>query len=141
MSATPVTQHIQIGSFARVMRVLFIAFAWLFVLGILVQVFLAGLNIFAPSPSITWNLHVNFAHFIEFIPLLLILFALLGRFPRAMWLLSLLLMVQFILQYAFIKLPPQINILALSALHPVNALVMFWVSIHVAWRASKQLKV
>ena len=139
MSATTVST-IQIGSFARVMRVLFVVFAWLFVLGILVQVFLAGLNIFAPSSSITWNLHINFAHLIEYLPLLMIICALLGRFPRTIWLWSLLLLAQFALQYVFIEVPPRINLLVLSAFHPVNALVMFWVSIHVAWRASKLLK-
>lgn len=139
MSATTTTSP-QIGSFTRVMRVLYIIFAWLFAICILIQVFLAGLNIFSPSATITWSLHISFAHYIEYIPILLIILALLGRFPRSLPLFSLLLLVQFVLQYAFIRVAPTVNVLALAAFHPVNAVVMFWVSIHVARRAGAYLK-
>jgi Family of unknown function (DUF6220) len=135
MSTTPTTQTttFQVGAFTRVMRVLYIISAWLFALCILIQVFLAGLGVFG---SATWfNVHVEFAHGFEYLTVLLLILALLGRFPRAIPLLSLLLIVQFALQYAFVNLSSQFSLLFIAAFHPVNAVVMFWVTQHVARRA------
>lgn len=123
----------QVGTFTRVMRILFIIFAWLFALCVLVQVFLAGMGVF---DSATWfSVHVAFAHDFEFIPLLLLILALLGRFSRSIPLFSLLLIVQFALQYAFVQLSGSLGVLFLAAFHPVNAVIMFWVAQHVARRA------
>jgi len=135
MSTTSATQTstFQVGAFTRVMRVLYIISAWLFALCILIQVFLAGMGVF---DSATWfSVHVTFAHYFEFIAVLLLILALLGRFPRAIPLLSLLLIVQFALQYAFVQLSGQLGVIFLAAFHPVNAVVMFWVTQHVARRA------
>ncbi|HEY3993869.1 MAG TPA: DUF6220 domain-containing protein [Ktedonobacteraceae bacterium] len=135
MSTTTATQTntLRAGTFTRVMRILYIVSAWLFALCILIQVFLAGMGVF---DSATWfSVHVAFAHNFEYIAVLLLILSLLGRFPRAIPLLSLLLIVQFALQYAFVQLSGQLGVLFLAAFHPVNAVVMFWVTQHVARRA------
>ncbi len=133
MSA-PQTTRSQVSSFQKTMRSLYVVLAWLFALCILIQVFLAGLSIFT-SPTF-WMTHVNFAHFFEYIPFFLLILALLGRLPRAITLLSLLLIVQFALQYAFIQSAGSLGIAAIAAFHPVNAVVMFWVALYVARRAT-----
>jgi mercuric ion transport protein len=122
------------SSFAHVMRVLFVIVAYLLALCILIQVFLAGLSIFA-SPTF-WMFHTTFVQYFEFLPLLLIIFALFGRTRHALVWLSLLLLVQIGLQYAFAALP----IGVVAALHPVNAVMMFWLTMYVARRALKLLK-
>jgi hypothetical protein len=132
MSVSQISKD-QISSFKKTMRVLYAIFAWLFALCILIQVFLAGLSIFT-SPSY-WSVHIGFAHIFESIPMLLLIFALLGRLPRAITLLSLLLIAQFALQYAFVQLSGSLGIAALAAFHPVNAVVMFWVALYVARHA------
>src|SRR5258708_34832173 len=67
--------------------------------------------------------------------LMLMILALLGRFPRVIPLFSLLLIVQFVLQYAFVRMSGQLGLFFIAAFHPVNAVVMFWVTQHVARRA------
>ncbi len=124
----------QIGSFKKTMRTLYVVLAWLFALCILIQVFLAGLSIF--SSATYWRSHISFAHLFEYLPFFLFLLALLGRLPRAITLLSLLLVVQFALQYAFIESAGSLGIAVLAAFHPVNPIIMFWIALYIARRAS-----
>lgn len=135
MSTTTATQAntLQAGTFTRVMRILYIISAWLFALCILIQVFLAGLGVF--DSATFFSAHIAFAHNFQYIAILLLILALLGRFPRAIPLFSLLLIVQFVLQYAFVRMSGQLGLLFIAAFHPVNAVVMFWVTQHVARRA------
>lgn len=61
-------------------RTTYLTIAWLFVIGVLIQVFLAGLSLFA-TPSY-WPTHVEFGYNLGFLMLLLLFLAFLGRFPR-----------------------------------------------------------
>jgi hypothetical protein len=131
---TALAQQKQIGTFTRVMRVLYVVFAWLLALCLLIQVFLAGLAIFGTRSLIT--LHTTFVHYFEFLPILLIILALLGRTRHALVWFSLLLQVQIELQYFFAHFPVSV----VAALHPVNAVIMFWLTIHVARRGMKFLQ-
>jgi hypothetical protein len=124
----------QVRTFTRVMRVLYVVFAWVLALCLLIQVFLAGLGIFG-SPALL-SLHTTFVHYFEFLPLLLIMLALLGRTRHALVWWSLLLQVQIELQYFFAHFP----VTVVAALHPVNAVLMFWITIHVARRGMQFLK-
>ena len=126
-------QHKQVGTITRVMRVLYVVFAWVLALCLLIQVFLAGLGIFG-SPALL-SLHTTFVHFFEFLPILLILLALLGRTRHALVWLSLLLQVQIELQYFFAHFP----VAVVAALHPVNAVLLFWITIHLARRGRQFL--
>lgn len=137
MSAIPASAP-QLTPFTRVMRILYVIVAWILAICILIQVFLAGLSIFV-SPALI-SLHITFVHFFEGLPLLLLIFALCGRFSRSIPLLSLVLIVQIALQYAFIRLSGQLGTPIIAAFHPVNAVVMFWIAQYVARRATHLLK-
>jgi hypothetical protein len=114
-------------------RVGYFLVAWVFVLFVLIQVFLAGLSVFLGAQN--WPTHVEFGHLFGPLSLALILLELLGRLPaRAVWL-TLLLALLYGLQYAFVEVPPAIGLPALSALHPVNALLIFWLALHLASRS------
>ena len=68
-----------------VARYLFIVASAAFFLSTLVQVFLAGMAIFA-NP-VNWGRHVSFVHFFEFLPLLMLVAGWLGRLPKnLLWL-------------------------------------------------------
>jgi Family of unknown function (DUF6220) len=121
---------------AQVSRRAYLIVAWLFLIGVTVQVFLAGLSIFAGSNW--WTAHKTSAHIIEYLPILLIPLALLGRMPRSIVLLSGLLILLFVLQYAFIETAAATGLSWLAAFHPVNALVIFAVTLAVAQRARRE---
>jgi len=114
-------------------RVGYLLVAWIFVLFVLIQVFLAGLSIFV-SPA-GWPRHVEFGHYLGPLSLALLVLALVGRLPRRTVLLTVLLMLLYSLQYVFVEVPPQLGLPELSALHPVNALLIFWLALSLAWRA------
>ncbi len=123
------------GGFVRAMRGLYIGFIWLFALCLAVQFFLAGMGVFAGA---SWfDAHAGFAFLFEFITIILLILSLLGRFPRAIPLYSLLLIGLFVLQYVFVELGRGLNVLFIAAFHPVNAVAIFWVTIYVARRAMR----
>ncbi|MBA3615064.1 MAG: DUF6220 domain-containing protein [Actinomycetota bacterium] len=97
-----------------------------FVACVLVQVFFAGMGAFGAD----WAWHLTFAHFLELPPLLMIPMAFVGRLPWALRLLPFGLVVLVGAQYAFANAA-----VPTAALHPVNALVIFWMSLFIARRA------
>ncbi|MFC4599930.1 DUF6220 domain-containing protein [Cohnella hongkongensis] len=111
------------GKFAgAVFRVL----AWLLVACIVAQTFIAGMALFQDSTH--WKAHVLFVHFFEVVPLLMLVFAFAGRLPvRTRWL-SLALFGLIFIQYMTANLP------AAGAMHPVIALALIVLSLHVARR-------
>lgn len=116
-------------------RIAFRVVAWLFAACVVVQVLFAGLAIF-DTPA-RWGWHTTFAHFFELLPLILLVLAFTGRLPhRARWL-SLGAFLLIAMQYAFISLGRELGIPALAALHPVNALLIFWVALLLA-RAARR---
>jgi hypothetical protein len=107
----------------------FTVLAWLFAACVAIQVFFAGLAIFA-GPN-WWTSHTTFVHLIELLPLLMLVAAFVGKLPPRLRWLSLAAFVMIGLQYATIAL----GVPELTALHPVNALLIFWLAIHLAtWR-------
>ena len=86
---------------SRCSQLLYIFVAWLFALCIVLQAFLAGLSIFA-GPA-WWAIHVEAGHWFNPIPILLLLLAFSGRFPRSIVLLSGLLFIQYEVQVALIE--------------------------------------
>lgn len=112
------------------MRYLYAAAAAIFVAGIAIQVFLAGMFLFADG---TRETHVEFGYTLTLVPIVVLVLAAAAR-PgwRTFGLTALLLLVtwlQPILAY-FQKDAPFI-----AALHPVNALLLFGLAILVARRA------
>ena len=108
--------------------------AWLILLGLVVQVFFAGLGAFGGA---SWELHVAWGHSFEFLYLLLLLLSLVGRMGKRVILLSLLL---FVLIWVQVLLPAlQTSLPVVSALHPVNALVLIFVT-HLTARAARSFR-
>lgn len=116
----------------------YVVFAWLFVLGVVAQVLWVGLSLFGRMPM--WDLHRDLGHMVgvALLPMLILMYV--GRLPRPLknqtWLLFVLYIVQaevFAVIRAALPLP--------AALHPVFALVLFWMAVTVAQRAGALLRV
>ncbi|MBA2782345.1 MAG: hypothetical protein H0T74_05420 [Rubrobacteraceae bacterium] len=110
----------------RLARIGYALLSSVFVACVLVQVFFAGMGAFGAD----WAWHLTFAHFLELPPLLMIPMAFVGRLPWALRLLPFGLVVLVGAQYAFANAA-----VPTAALHPVNALVIFWMSLFIARRA------
>lgn len=123
------TDETRVNSRVRLFRLLFIVLAWGLVACIVLQTFIAGMSIFNDARH--WRLHVIFVHIFEFIPLVMLIFAFAGRLPKAARWLSLTLFILIYLQYLTANLP------AAGALHPVMALVLIVLSLHVARSAHR----
>lgn len=123
----------QTSQLHRVGRYGALVIACLFVLCVLLQVFLAGGGIFA-APA-WWPMHKAFGMMISLLPLALLLLAWPGKLGRrALWF-SALAFVLIGLQPVFITLPGKLDLPVLSALHPVNALIIFGLAVWLMQRA------
>lgn len=118
---------------SRGIRIAFAVVAWLFVGAVLYQVFLAGVGLFMPGVD-QFSAHRQFGWLLHGGPLPVLLLgwaAHAGR--RTMWLagaLFLLVAIQPFLPGARLEMP------WLAALHPVNALLISWLGVVIAWRAT-----
>ena len=110
----------------RLARIFYAGLSSLFVACVLVQVFFAGVGAFGAN----WSWHLTFVHLMEPLPLLMTPVAFVGRLPYGLRLLPLGLVALIGAQYAFAN-----TAVPAAALHPVNALLIFLVSLHVARRA------
>jgi hypothetical protein len=115
-----------------VARYAFAGAAWIFVVGILTQAFLAGAGLFKWTRNL--ELHMGFGYLVAYWTLVLLLLLLPARIDRRTALLTVLLFVlagilQPILPYAKRDMP------VVAALHPVNALVIFVLGIVIARRS------
>jgi len=106
------------------------ALAWALVVCVAVQVLLAGMAVFVDP--LNWVRHVAFVHVFELIPVLMLILAVVARASRGqgLYLGPVLLWFLISLQYAFADAGKTV----VAALHPVNALVIFWYAVHVATR-------
>ncbi|WP_132059213.1 DUF6220 domain-containing protein [Halorussus amylolyticus] len=102
----------------------------LFTVGVLVQVYIAGMAVFVDSAR--WSSHVSFGTTLPIFLAAMFALALVGKLPRALKLLPVgifaLFFVQFSTAHRFGSL--------VGAIHPVNALVIFWlatVAVRRAW--------
>jgi hypothetical protein len=103
----------------------------LFAACVVIQIFLAGLDVFAdPRSFIT---HREFGYVFGFLTLALLVLALVGREPRRVTGLSALLLLLFALQSVFVAL--RASIPEIAALHPLNGFFILFVAITVS-RAS-----
>jgi hypothetical protein len=112
------------------LRYLFLVLAALFVAGIAYQVFLAGMAVFGAGQ---WSNHVDFGYLVTLVPVLLILTAWLAKAGRpTVWLTVVTLVVaqvQTFLPWFRDDVP------WISALHPVNAMIVFGLGVILARRA------
>jgi hypothetical protein len=116
----------------KVFRTIYLIGTWLFLLGVMVQVFLAGM---AVIPRLTgWSNHGNLGHALALPLLVMLVSAYLGRLPGKEKRLTWLLFVVYIIQADVIIFLRQ-DAPLVSALHPVLALIDFALALSLARRA------
>ena len=91
--------------------------------GVLFQVFFAGMGAFGAD----WSYHVTLAHFLGFLPLLMVPTAFVGRLPWALRLLPLGIVMLVGTQYALAH-----SVVPAAALHPVNGFLILLTSLYIA---------
>jgi hypothetical protein len=107
----------------RLFRVFYAVLCSVFVAGVVVQVFFAGMGAFGAD----WSWHLTFVHFLEPLPLLMTPVAFAGRLSWRLRLLPLALLFLIGVQYAFAN-----TVVPAAALHPVNAVLIFLISLFMA---------
>ena len=113
---------------SRAARYAYVALACAYVIGLVYQVFLAGLGLFAGSSN--WETHIGVGWMLHLVPILILAAAALSRAGRRhwQWALALALVVFVVPLFALMRdSNPEI-----AALHPVSALVAFALAISVA---------
>jgi hypothetical protein len=117
----------------RIARPIHLVVAWLLVVGLLVQVFLAGMGVFDTSSA--FATHRDFGFLLQVLPFLLIVTAFIGGFGRWQAIAAMVMFLQFFLQ-SFLLIARE-SVPAIAALHPVNGfvilLIAFWLA-RDAWR-------
>lgn len=112
----------------------YLILAGLFAVGIVLQVFFAGLGVLV-DPGY-FGLHTTFAHLLEPLLLALLVLGVVGRVGWRVFGFNALLLVLFGMQYAFMygfQGP-------LRALHVVNALALFWLALHLTRRSWRLIR-
>ncbi|WP_256757437.1 DUF6220 domain-containing protein [Cohnella sp. WQ 127256] len=106
----------------RVARRIYTIIAWVFLVCIVIQIFIAGLATF--SDSTNWEAHRTFVKFFALTPLIMFLLTFVGGIKgRGRWI-SLGLFLLIVLQFQTVQLFSSIG--AIAALHPVIAMLLFW---------------
>ncbi len=108
--------------------------AWLFVAGVVGQVFLAGLGVFG-VPSGDFSTHRDFGYLVGWLTLVVLVLAIAGRLPRRDIGLSALLLILFALQSVFVAIRDDYP--AVAALHPLNGFLILLVGIVIALDARR----
>ena len=118
-------------------RYLYLALVWIYLAGILFQVFLAGMGLFGTTRD--FEPHVGLGWILHLVPVLLLIVAAVARVGRQLiWWNVALLVVQFV-QPILATLRNDQPIVA--AFHPVLALVIFWLALTIglkAWRLVRE---
>lgn len=109
-------------------RYAYLVLAWAFVAGVVVQVFFIGLALFAGSENI--ELHVTLGWILHLIPLLILAAAALARAGRRRILEATALAAVVFAVPILATLRQDAPVVA--ALHPVGAIIAFWLAIIVA---------
>lgn len=119
----------------RPWRIVLAAAAWLFLAGVVVQVFLAGAGLFE---LLDWTPHTELGWALGSVPLVLLVAALPARLERrTIWLivgLTVVAIIQPELAGARRVAP------VLAALHPLNALILSWLAWLVARRVTDEVR-
>jgi Family of unknown function (DUF6220) len=113
-------------------KYLYLIFSWLFVAGVIYQVYLTGLAVVAQKQG--WSPHIAMGHTLGLPLLLMIITMLVGRLPRSIKVYTLLLFLIYVLQ-ADILIFMRRSLPFVSALHPVLALADFALGLWLALQA------
>lgn len=126
------------SGYVRWARFAFNVVAWLFAVCVAVQIYLAGIAVFAVPAVNDFDLHRNFGYLFGLLTLVLIVLAIVARLPRRVIGASALLLVLFALQSVFVLM--RVSTPAAAALHPLNGFLIFLVSLWVAWTTRGYLR-
>ena len=117
-------------------RYAYIGLAWAFIAGVVVQVFLIGQALFVSSEN--FATHRDVGYIVQLVPVLVLVAAAVARAGRTRILHAAALTAVVI---AFPLLPPlRDSAPVIAALHPVGALVAFWLGIMVVRDATANLR-
>jgi cytochrome b561 len=117
----------------RIARPVHLVVAGLLVVGLLVQVFLAGMGVF--SSATEFETHRQFGYTLTLLPVILVVTALVGRFGRWEAIAAAVMFGQFILQSVLVAMRESIP--QVAALHPVNGFLILLIAtwlVRDAWR-------
>ena len=114
-------------------RYAYLILAWVFVVGLVIQVFLIGLGLFSDPGAV--ELHVTFGYILHLFPLLIVIAAAVARAVRRR-------ILQAVALAAIVFVLPLLPLLrdsvpVLAALHPVLALLAFGAAMGVAIGATR----
>ena len=112
----------------RAARYAYALLAWAFLVGVVVQVFFIGLGLFADGDGIV--LHQNLGWILHLAPLLVLAAAAVSRAGQRHWLAALALAVVVFIVPILATMRDDSPVIA--ALHPVGAILAFWLAILVA---------
>ena len=115
-------------------RTIHLIVACLFVAGLFVQVFLAGLGVFSSTSGFTT--HVGVGYSLSLLPIILVVVGLVGGLGRRLALLAVLEFALFILQSVFVAM--RTSAPAVAALHPVNGFLILLIALLIvreSWAA------
>lgn len=118
------------------MRLTYKVVVWLFAIGIILQVFLAGLALFW-NPG-QWSSHIGFSRILVIFPILILVLSFIARLPLSLRLQSAGLIAVVVLIAVCAILPSGIGYL--SALHPVLAIILFGQTMNIAWKTQSLTK-
>jgi hypothetical protein len=133
-SGPSVDEHASMVHVARSIgaaRLAFLAAAWLFVLSVMVQTALVGLDIFA---DVGGTIHRDFAYVYGWLAPILVLLAGVAHVPPRLRTISVVLLIDFALQTI---LPTLKDYPLLASLHTVNALLILGLAVLLARRATE----
>ena len=111
----------------RAARYVYLGLAVAFVIGLVVQVFYAGMGVFGASD---FEVHIGLGWLLHLVPILILVAAAVGRAGRRriIWATALAATVFVVPILALMRADAP----ALAALHPVGAIISFWLAIVVA---------
>jgi hypothetical protein len=112
----------------RIARSAHLFVAWLLVVGLVVQVFLAGLGVFAGASN--FATHRDTGYLLQLLPFLLIIAAVVGRLGRRHIVLALVIFALFFVQSILVAMRDSTP--AIAAVHPVNGFLILYLAIQVA---------
>src|ERR687897_193233 len=118
----------------RIARPVHLVVATLFVVGLLYQVFLAGMGVFSGSSAFAD--HRDFGYTLTIVPLVLLVTSIVGGYGRWRAIAAVVMLGQFILQSVLVL--QRDDIPAIAALHPVNGFLITLIAVWLAtdaWRA------
>ncbi len=109
-------------------RTIHLVVAWLFVAGLVIQVFLAGLGVFSGPTSFVTHRDVGYG--LSVVPIVLLVAGVLGGLGRRLAVLAVLVFGLFILQSVFVAM--RASAPSIAALHPVNGFLIVLLALIIA---------